>query len=71
MCYAPPTNNTKILKKLQSIEKVGNRWFPTMANIFTLIATKNTTSNSFIHQDNLYNPNLKPTLETVNICKIK
>ncbi len=40
LSYTPPINNQKILSNLSFLEKVGDRWYPTLANVFILVATK-------------------------------
>ncbi|MBP9742820.1 MAG: class I SAM-dependent methyltransferase [Burkholderiales bacterium] len=39
-CYRPLLSNRNIFSKLGWLEKVGDRWFPTSANIFGLTAIK-------------------------------
>lgn len=55
-CYAPPIDNNATLSKLSWIEKVGNRWFPTLSSSYFLILEKNVVSPTII----------KPSLETAS-----
>lgn len=61
LCYVPPFNNKKVLAKLSFMDKIGDRWIPTMASIFTLIATKELVIHNLI-QSNLNMNKLKKTI---------
>lgn len=65
--YTPPTKSNITLRRLEIFNKIGDRWFPTLANSFTLIASKNvitpnTQSTKAVFQKNK-NSELAP------ICK--
>ncbi len=38
--FRPPINNAKILAKLSFMDKIGDRWLPTFANSYAIIASK-------------------------------
>ena len=40
--YLPPCNNVKILSNLEWLNNVGDRWFPSYANTYAIIASKET-----------------------------
>lgn len=43
-CYAPPVENNSTLRKLAWLEKVGNRWFPSLSANYFLVVEKNVIS---------------------------
>jgi SAM-dependent methyltransferase len=47
-CYAPPINNNATITKMSWLEKVGNRWFPTLSNNYFLIVKKNVVTPTLI-----------------------
>lgn len=47
-CYVPPINNKKILSTLSCMEKLGDRWIPTLANVFAIVATKKLVTHTLI-----------------------
>lgn len=53
--YTFPINNINILHKLQFLDKIGNRWFPTLSNILALVASKEMLNITL--QDNHLNTN--------------
>lgn len=70
-CYRPLINKAKMLSRLSWLDKVGDRWFPTMANNFGLIATKEILTPTPIlpSTQNMYSPAFEGTLGTAKICK--
>lgn len=60
-CYVPPIDNNATLAKLSWIEKVGNRWFPTLSSSYFLIVEKNVVSPTII----------RPNLETAAIDELQ
>ncbi len=70
--YCPPINKSKNFRNLKWLDKVGDRWFPTMAMNFGLIITKDKLAikpNSQ-YQD-LTDVILDTNLGTAKICKTK
>lgn len=39
-CYAPPVKDNQTLNKLNWLEKVGNRWFPSLSSSYFLVVEK-------------------------------
>ena len=68
--YRPPINNAKALSRLAWLDKVGNRWFPTYANNYGLIARKDVVTPTFIPQKKPnFTPEFEAKLGTAKICK--
>lgn len=59
--YIPPINSINILNKLQFLDKVGNRWFPTLANILAIVASKEML-NITLSENNLNSNKLSANL---------
>ncbi|MFN7094154.1 MAG: class I SAM-dependent methyltransferase [Burkholderiales bacterium] len=67
--YRPPINNTKFLSYLAWLDKFGDRWLPTLANNYALIAVKEQLSPTVIDRiPNTYPEQLSPELGTAKIC---
>ena len=47
--YRPPLHDANSLTKLAWMDKVGDRWLPTFANGYGLIASKEMVTDSFLH----------------------
>ena len=47
-CYAPPIDNNATLAKISWIEKIGNRWFPSLSSNYFLVVEKNVISPTII-----------------------
>ncbi len=61
--YRPLINNKKILLNLAWMEKAGDRWFPTFANNYALVAIKELLTTTRIEtKKNLKNSLIKPQL---------
>lgn len=58
--YTPPIKSNMKLRKFEIFNKVGDRWFPTFANSFTIIADKKVIN----HNIRLSNPIFKSTSNT-------
>ena len=68
--YRPIVKNENTLSKLDFIDKIGDRWFPTLANSFGLIAVKNMASFIKIKkQPQSYQQKLFPILGTARTCQ--
>lgn len=46
--FRPPINNAKILSKLSFMDKIGDRWLPTLANNYAIIASKELVTPTII-----------------------
>lgn len=67
--YCPIINSEKTLSQLDFIDKIGDRWFPTFANVFGLIAIKDVVRHIPLNKSPaLYEHKLSPVLGTVKIC---
>ncbi len=68
--YLPPLNNVRHLSYLSWLNKVGNRWFPTMANNYALVASKEVVTHTLVGKvKEVQNPKLQVKLGTNKICK--
>lgn len=61
--YCPPFKKSSTLKKYNWLNKAGDRWFPTFANSFAIVARKTLITANMIDQNNSKNP-LKKSLNT-------
>lgn len=69
-CYRPLIDNAKLLAKLNWLDKVGDRWFPTQAHNFGLTAIKEViTPTRIAPTTSRYIPEFTPNLGTAKICK--
>lgn len=67
--YSPPLNRASTLKRISWINKVGDRWFPTLANSFALILCKDKLIINRIKSKQLdLFKNLNPQLGTASVC---
>lgn len=55
--YLPPINNNKFLSHLTFLDKIGNRWFPTLANCYAIIASKELVTPTIIGAKHKFNHN--------------
>lgn len=70
--YCPPINNVKILSKLNWLEFAGDRWFPTMANVYALVTTKKLITPTLIKNSSSdYTKKLTPNLGNARVCNSK
>lgn len=46
--YRPPINNSKYLSHCAFLDKIGDRWFPTFANSYAIIASKELVTPTII-----------------------
>ena len=68
--YCPIVKNEKMLLRLGFIDKIGDRWFPTLANSFGLVAVKNiATFIKIKKQPQSYPAEPSPILGTAKICQ--
>ena len=68
--YCPIFNNAKTISRLSFIDKIGDRWFPTLANSFGLIAIKNMTNFITIKkQPQSYQKKPETVLGTAKTCQ--
>ncbi len=68
--YRPPINNAKMLSRLAWLDHVGDRWFPTYATNFGLIARKNViTPNLIMSKYATPLEQYEPQLGTAKVCK--
>ncbi len=68
--YCPIVKNEKTLSRLGFIDKIGDRWFPTLANSFGLVAVKNiATFIKIKKQPQSYQAKPSPILGTAKICQ--
>ncbi len=68
--YCPLINDAKLLSRLSFMDKIGDRWFPTYANVFGLIAVKDVVSRiPIIKITPTYEQKLSPILGVTKICK--
>ena len=68
--YCPPLSSARQLAKYQWLNKVGDRWLPTLANSFAIIARKEKITLNLIKNLNefkSFNP-LQPNLGTAPLC---
>ena len=67
-----PINNATILSKLTFMDKIGDRWLPTLANNYAIIASKELVTPTFIQPTSVYNERqLTPQFGTTKLCKNK
>lgn len=67
--YIPPFASARKIHNWRWLNKVGDRWFPTLANSFCLIARKNVAApTNIIKVDFETNPNLQPQLGNAKVC---
>lgn len=67
--YCPPFSNRQRLSRFQWMNKIGDRWFPTLANSFALIARKDIITPSLIKAKDLeIFKSLGTNLGTAKIC---
>ncbi len=67
--YCPPFSKATTLAKYRWLNKVGDRWFPTFANSFAIIVSKEIITPTIIKaKHNLSYQPIEPSLETANIC---
>ena len=69
--YTPPIEKYQLASRLSCLDKVGNRWLPSMANVFTLRATKQVIPHNLIGLGkSRINPAFFPQLGSSNACEI-
>lgn len=69
--YCPPINNTRLLAKLAWMDKIGDRWLPTLANNFALSASKQLVTPTMIpDKKSIYSKNINEQLGIATTCKI-
>lgn len=61
--YCPPFKKSSTLKKYNWLNKAGDRWFPTFANSFAIVARKTLITANIINQNNSIS-SLKQPLNT-------
>jgi SAM-dependent methyltransferase len=67
--YCPPFNQARQLRRYHWLNKVGDRWFPTLANSFALILRKEVVTPTLIKPSSLESfQTLQPSLGTARIC---
>lgn len=52
LSYCPPFKNPDIFNKFAVIDKIGDRWFPTFANIYALVLSKEVVSTTWLKPKN-------------------
>lgn len=71
LSYCPPINNTRLLTKLAWMDKIGDRWLPTLANNFALSASKQLVPLTMIPDKKaIYSKNINEQLGIATTCKI-
>lgn len=48
LSYCPPLNSADHFKKFAILDKIGDRWLPTLANVYALVASKDVVSATWI-----------------------
>ena len=67
--YCPPFNQASQFRRHSWLNKVGDRWFPTLANSFALILRKEVVTPTLIKPSSLESfQTLQPNLGTARIC---
>lgn len=54
--YLPPFSNDNHLSYLEFLNKIGDRWFPTFANCYALVASKELVTPTLIGAKRQFNP---------------
>lgn len=69
--YRLPMDSAKTLSRLKWMDKVGDRWLPTFANNYALIASKEIAAPTMVGRvANAYDE-LEPSLEPSSVCQKK
>lgn len=67
-CYAPPIDNNATLSRMSWVEKIGNRWFPTLSSNYFLVVEKKVVSPTIITPGRSSINTEEFQLGTVNSC---
>jgi SAM-dependent methyltransferase len=54
--YLPPFNSDNYLRHFEFFNKIGDRWFPTFANCYALVASKDVITPTFVGTRRKLNP---------------
>jgi SAM-dependent methyltransferase len=54
--YLPPFNSNKYLHYFEFFNKIGDRWFPTFANSYALVASKDVVTPTFVGTRRMFSP---------------
>jgi SAM-dependent methyltransferase len=67
--YCPPFSKARHLRRYNWLNKVGDRWFPTLANSFALILRKEVVTPNLIKAKDLATyDEVNPNLGTASLC---